>query len=51
MTTIAFKIDLMELAIGINELTSQRTTPTTIKVNNTLVKGTIGELTLLYTLF
>jgi hypothetical protein len=35
MTTTAFKIDLMELAIGMNRLISQRITPTTIKVNST----------------
>jgi hypothetical protein len=33
--TTAFRIDLMELAMGMNWLISQRTTPTTIKVNNT----------------
>jgi hypothetical protein len=41
MTTTAFKIDLMELAMGMNRLISQRMTPTTIKVNNTSTKGMI----------
>src|SRR6202022_133200 len=35
MTTTAFKIDLMEPAIGMNRLISHRMTPTTIKVNKT----------------
>jgi hypothetical protein len=39
MTTTAFKIDLIELAIGMNELISHRMTPTTIKVNNIWTKG------------
>lgn len=34
MTTTAFKIDLMELAIGMKRLISQRITPTTIKVKS-----------------
>src|SRR5579859_2499729 len=42
MTTTAFKIDLMEPAIGIKLLTSQRRTPTTIKVIRTLIKGIIS---------
>jgi hypothetical protein len=41
MTTTAFKIDLMELAMGMNELISHRMTPTTIKVNNTWTRGMI----------
>src|SRR5207237_10035561 len=35
MTTTEFKIDLMQLAIGMNRLISHRMTPTTIKVNKT----------------
>jgi hypothetical protein len=41
MTTTAFKIDLMEPAIGMYELTSQRSTPTTIKTTTTWIKGMI----------
>jgi hypothetical protein len=41
ITTTAFKIDLMEPAIGIKLLTSQRSTPTTIRVIRTLIKGMI----------
>jgi len=41
MTTTAFKIVLMEPAIGMYELTSQRRTPTTIKTNTTWIKGMI----------
>ncbi|MFA4901330.1 MAG: hypothetical protein WC600_01155 [Desulfobaccales bacterium] len=44
MTTTAFKIDLMEPAIGMYELTSQRRTPTTIKTSTTLIKGMIYSL-------
>jgi len=39
MTTMAFKIDLMEPAMGMNWLISHSTTPTTISVNNIWVKG------------
>lgn len=39
MTTTAFKIDLMEPAIGMYELTSQRRTPTTIRTSTTWIKG------------
>jgi hypothetical protein len=35
MTTTAFRIDLMELAIGMKRLTSHNRTPTTIRVNAT----------------
>jgi hypothetical protein len=35
MTTTAFKIDLMEPAIGMKLLTSQRRTPTTIRATKT----------------
>jgi len=35
MTTTAFKIDLMEPAIGMNLLMSQRITPTTIRTTTT----------------
>src|SRR5512143_3501977 len=41
MTTTAFKIDLMEPAIGMYELTSQRRTPTTIKTTTTCINGMI----------
>src|SRR5512143_325330 len=41
MTTTAFKIPLMELAMGMYELTSQRRTPTTIKTNTTWINGMI----------
>jgi hypothetical protein len=41
ITTTAFKIILMEPAIGMYELTSQRRTPTTIKVSTTWIKGMI----------
>jgi hypothetical protein len=41
MTTTAFKIDLIELAIGMKRLISHRMTPTTIKVNKTWTKGMI----------
>jgi hypothetical protein len=41
MTTTAFKIDLMDPAIGMYELTSQRRTPTTTKTNITWTKGMI----------
>jgi predicted secreted protein len=41
MITTAFKIILMEPAIGMYELTSQRRTPTTIKVSTTWIKGMI----------
>jgi hypothetical protein len=41
MITTAFKIILMEPAMGIYELTSQRTTPTTIKVSTNWIKGMI----------
>jgi len=44
MTTTAFKIDLMELAMGMYELTSQRRTPTTIKTSTTWIKGMIYPL-------
>jgi hypothetical protein len=39
--TTAFKIDLMEPAMGMYELTSQRRTPTTTKTNTTWIKGMI----------
>jgi hypothetical protein len=35
MTTTAFKIDLMELAIGTKAFTSQRRTPTTTRTITT----------------
>ena len=41
MMTTAFKIDLMDPAIGMYELTSQRRTPTTTKVSTTWIKGMI----------
>jgi hypothetical protein len=41
MTTTAFKIDLMEPAMGMYELTSQRRTPTTIKTSTTWIRGII----------
>jgi len=41
MITTAFKIDLMEPAIGMYELTSQRSTPTTTKTTTTWIKGMI----------
>ena len=41
MITTAFKIDLMEPAMGMYELTSQRRTPTTTKTNTTWIKGMI----------
>jgi hypothetical protein len=41
MITTAFKIILMEPAIGMYELTSQRPTPTTIKVSTNWIKGMI----------
>jgi hypothetical protein len=41
MTTTAFKIDLMEPAIGMYELTSQRRTPTTTRTITTWTKGMI----------
>jgi hypothetical protein len=41
MTTTAFKIALMEPAIGMYELTSQRRTPTTTRTNTTWTKGMI----------
>jgi hypothetical protein len=42
MTTTAFRIDLIEPAIGINRLMSQRRTPTTIRTTTTLIKGMIN---------
>jgi hypothetical protein len=39
MTTTAFKIDLMEPAMGMYELTSQRRIPTTTKTTTTWIKG------------
>src|SRR4030042_1772830 len=41
MTTTAFKIDLMEPAMGMYELTSQRRTPHTIRTITTWIKGMI----------
>jgi hypothetical protein len=41
MITTAFKIDLMEPAIGMYELTSQSRTPTTTKTTTTWIKGMI----------
>jgi len=41
MTTTAFKIDLMELAIGMNWFTNHRRTPTTIRANRIWVRGMI----------
>jgi hypothetical protein len=41
MITTAFKIDLMEPAMGMYELMSQRITPTTTKTTITLIKGMI----------
>jgi hypothetical protein len=41
MMTTAFKIDLMDPAIGMYELTSQRRTPTTTRTNTTWTKGMI----------
>jgi hypothetical protein len=41
MTTTAFKIDLMEPAIGMYELTSQRRIPTTTRTTTTWTKGMI----------
>jgi hypothetical protein len=41
MITTAFKIDLIEPAMGMYELTSQRRTPTTIKTTTTWIKGMI----------
>jgi hypothetical protein len=43
MMTTAFKIDLMEPAMGMYELTSQRRTPTTIKTKITWIKGMISS--------
>jgi len=39
ITTTAFKIDLIEPAIGMKPLTSQRRTPTTIRISTTWSKG------------
>jgi len=47
MTTMAFRIDLMELAIGMNWLINHKTTPTTINTNTTWVKG-MTKLSFLY---
>jgi hypothetical protein len=41
MMTTPFKIDLIEPAIGMYELTSQRRTPTTTKTNTTWINGMI----------
>jgi hypothetical protein len=41
MTTTAFKIDLIEPAMGMYELTSQRRTPTTTRTTTTWIKGII----------
>jgi len=41
ITTTAFRIVLMEPAIGMNRLMSQRTTPTTIRTTTTWIKGII----------
>jgi hypothetical protein len=41
MTTTAFKIILMEPAMGMYELMSQRRTPTTIKTITTWINGMI----------
>jgi hypothetical protein len=39
ITTTALRIDLIEAAMGINRLTSQSKTPTTINVRIMLIKG------------
>jgi len=41
ITTTAFKIDLIDPAIGMNEFTSQRRIPTTIRVRSIGSKGMI----------
>jgi hypothetical protein len=50
MTTTAFKIDLIELDIGMKRLISHRMTTTAIKVNNTWTKGMNHSLILLHAL-
>jgi hypothetical protein len=39
MTTTILKIDLILLSMGIKRLTIHRTTPITIRINNTFIKG------------